>query len=88
MPRRKKSPDPDAPFEVLIDGRSIRHIRVDLDLDQAELARLMGVSPATLSRIENGKSVMSRPYYYLLRYTIREVEARTGKRTTFVFQDV
>jgi transcriptional regulator with XRE-family HTH domain len=46
-----------------IDGKDIRHIRVDLDLSQAALAKAMGVAPATLSRIKQNLTTISRPYY-------------------------
>ena len=73
--------------ERLIDGKDIRHMRIDLEIDQAELAKEMGIAAATLSRIENNKSLMSRPYYKLLRYTIRSIEERTGKNVSYVFKE-
>jgi len=72
-------------LEKFIDGKDIKHIRIDLDLDQADLAREMGIATATLSRIENNKNLMSRPYYKLLRYTVQDIERRTGKKCNYQF---
>ena len=87
---RSKAPTSKAGTEMperLIDGKDIRHMRIDLEIDQAELAKEMGIAAATLSRIENNKSSMSRPYYKLLRYTIRSIEERTGKNVSYVFKE-
>lgn len=62
-------------------------MRIDLEIDQADLAKEMGIAVATLSRVENNKSAMSRPYYKLLKYTIRSIEQRTGKVVSYTFKD-
>ena len=74
--------------EKLIDGKEIQHIRVDLEINQAGLAKEMGIAIATLSRIENNKSRMSRPYYKLLMFSVREIERRTGRKVSYKFKDV
>ena len=89
---RRKSRKIVKPMEVqlqkFIDGKDIRHIRIDLDLDQADLAREMGIATATLSRIENNKNLMSRPYFKLLRYTVNEIETRAGKKCNYKFAEI
>lgn len=75
------------PVEKLIDGKDIRHIRVDLDIKQSELAQRMGIATATLSRIEKGRNLMSRPYYKLLMYVVHDLEAERHVKVSYVFKD-
>jgi transcriptional regulator with XRE-family HTH domain len=60
---------------------------IDLDIRQSYLAKKMGVSPATLSRVAKGRNVLSRPYYILLRYVIRDIEKKAGKKCIYRFTD-
>jgi transcriptional regulator with XRE-family HTH domain len=85
--RRPMPVFPDSSSEVMIDGKDIQHIRIDLELEQSELAQAMGIATATLSRIENNKNPMSRPYYRLLRYTVRDIERLTGRKCQYEFHN-
>lgn len=40
-------------------GREIRRIREERDLNQAQLAVMIGTGPAAISRIENGRQIPS-----------------------------
>ena len=81
--KKKKSQKPvviqQAP-EKFIDGTAIRHVLVDLNMTQAEIAKEMGVAAATISRIVSGRCVMTLPYYKLFCYTVRELEVKFGKK--------
>lgn len=76
--KKKKDLAP-AAMEKFIDGKDIQHVPVDLEMSQAELAAEMGIAAATLSRIITGKCVMSRPYYKLFVYTVKDLQERTGR---------
>jgi predicted transcriptional regulator len=76
----------DVGLEKFIDGKDIKHILVDLEMVQSEFAKEMGIAAATLSRIIRGRCVMSRPYYKLLIYTVKDLEQRLGKKVTHEFK--
>lgn len=85
--KKKKSPAP-VEMEKFIDGKDIQHILVDLELSQAELAAEMGIAAATLSRIITGKCVMSRPYYKLFVYTVKDLQERTGRTVGYSLRSI
>ncbi|VEN73340.1 conserved hypothetical protein [Candidatus Desulfarcum epimagneticum] len=53
--------------KALLKPDEIRFLRKDLGLKSKELARVLGVSPSTLSRWENGKKEIGEAYDRLLR---------------------
>ncbi|MFH0988486.1 MAG: helix-turn-helix transcriptional regulator [bacterium] len=76
------------PTPKLIDGKEIKHIRIDLDINQVYLAERMGITPATLSRIENNHHKMSRPYYKLFKYVLKEIIAEKKIKYSLKFKEV
>ncbi|MEA3546845.1 MAG: type II toxin-antitoxin system MqsA family antitoxin [Thermodesulfobacteriota bacterium] len=52
---------------ALLKPEEIKFLRKDLQLKSKELANLLGVTPSTISRWENGKKQIGEPYDRLLR---------------------
>jgi transcriptional regulator with XRE-family HTH domain len=73
--------------DKMIDGKDIKKMCIDLNIKQGYLAKRMGIAPATLSRVTNGKNLLSRPYYILLRYVIRDIEKETKIKCLYEFKD-
>lgn len=51
-----------------LSGKEVRFLRKEMDLTQAELGRLVGLSDQAVARWEKGQTEMPRPAEYLLRY--------------------
>jgi DNA-binding transcriptional regulator YiaG len=82
-------------------GEEVRFLRKEMDLTQAELAMLVGVTAQTIARLEKGETEMSGPISMLLRLFVlghnsgkidveafvRDISARDAERNQAVGLD-
>ncbi len=63
---RSDPPSEDAPSDCPAIGPTLKHLRKQKGYSLAHLADAAGLSEATLSRIENGRTLVSAPHLYQL----------------------
>ncbi len=78
------APDTDGNYPAteaaaVIQARSILRARRKLGLSQAELARLAGIRPETLNRIEQGRNKPSVPTVAKIDRALKAAEKRAGE---------
>jgi DNA-binding transcriptional regulator YiaG len=67
--------------EVLaMEGKELKKLRIDLEVDQKELAERLGVSVGTVSRWENNQTRMTPAHEKLLSYIVKEIKKEKGLR--------
>lgn len=78
-------PDADGNYPALaaldvLQARDILRARSKLGLSQAELARLAGVRPETLNRIEHGRNTASIPTIAKIERALQKAQNETGTK--------
>jgi DNA-binding transcriptional regulator YiaG len=59
-----------------MNAETLRRLRARLHLSQAKLARLIGIAPNSVARMERGERPISEPVARLLLFVARDVEAK------------
>jgi len=63
---------------------ALRNLRPRLRLSQAGLARLLGVAPNTVARMERGEMRISEPTARLLLFVQRDIEEAGGNYAEYL----
>ena len=57
-----------------MDGKELKKLRIDLEIDQQDLAKEMSVSAATVSRWENNQTRMTPAHEKLLGFIVEKIK--------------
>lgn len=63
---------------MAINGKELKKLRIDLDIEQKELAERMGLTSSTLSRWESGRQEIPESHEKLLRYVLDDIIKEMG----------
>ena len=67
-----------------MNAEALRRLRARLRLSQAGLARLLGMAPNTVARMERGEQSISEPTARLLLFVARDLDESGGKYAKYL----
>jgi transcriptional regulator with XRE-family HTH domain len=67
-----------------MNAEAFRRLRARLRLSQAGLARLLGMAPNTVARMERGEQSISEPTARLLLFIARDIDETGGKYAEYL----
>ena len=70
----------------ILTGKEFRYLRIELDLSQKSLARMLGVTDQTIARWEKGEVPLPQSSDLLLRLIYKEKTEGCGKVSTLIDQ--